>query len=74
VGLGRAGEAEGDFRRGEAEHGGDADDKSKKRVFWTANPQMGLANIEWVVIDEAGVLFGVVYSHRSIVFYLQLLV
>jgi hypothetical protein len=27
-------------------------------VFWTANPEVGLASIEWVVVDEADVLFG----------------
>lgn len=46
---------------GETEGAGDADGKIKKRVFWTANPELGLAGIEWVVVDEADVLFGMLY-------------
>ena len=30
----------------------------KRRVFWTADPELRLAGIEWVVVDEADVLFG----------------
>lgn len=45
-------------REPEDDLGDAADDKNKKRVFWTANPEVGLANIEWVVVDEADVLFG----------------
>ena len=30
----------------------------RTRPFWTAQPEVGLAGIEWVVVDEADVLFG----------------
>ena len=29
---------------------------------WRAKPELGLANVEWVVVDEADVLFGVFFS------------
>ena len=29
---------------------------------WRSKPEMGLANVEWVIVDEADVLFGV-YDH-----------
>ena len=28
---------------------------------WKSKPELGLANIEWVVVDEADVLFGGFY-------------
>lgn len=30
---------------------------------WRAKPELGLANVEWVVVDEADVLFGLFASH-----------
>ena len=41
------------------EQGRDFVDEKTKRSFWTADPEMGLAGIEWVVVDEADVLFGI---------------
>ena len=38
--------------------GRDVDNKGRKQPFWTARPEMGPAGIEWVVVDEADVLFG----------------
>jgi ATP-dependent RNA helicase MRH4 len=32
--------------------------KDRTQPFWTAWPELGLAGIEWVVVDEADVLFG----------------
>jgi ATP-dependent RNA helicase MRH4 len=40
------------------EQGRDADLKGRTQPFWTAPPEMGLSSIEWVVVDEADVLFG----------------
>ena len=28
------------------------------RKFWVDDPEMGLENVEWVVVDEADILFG----------------
>ncbi|KAG1870536.1 P-loop containing nucleoside triphosphate hydrolase protein [Suillus tomentosus] len=38
----------------------DADEGSKEtsREFWVDEPEMGLENVQWVVVDEADVLFG----------------
>jgi ATP-dependent RNA helicase MRH4 len=33
--------------------------KELRREFWVDEPEMGLENVQWVVVDEADVLFGV---------------
>jgi ATP-dependent RNA helicase MRH4 len=43
----------------EAQPGRDVNYQDRKQPFWTAQPEMGLAGIEWVVVDEADVLFGI---------------
>jgi ATP-dependent RNA helicase MRH4 len=37
------------------EHGAN---KEPAREFWVDEPEMGLQNVEWVVVDEADILFG----------------
>ena len=41
-----------------ASEGREVDVKDRTQPFWTAKPEMGLANVEWVVVDEADILFG----------------
>ena len=45
----------------EHEDVGGADEHSKEpaRKFWVDEPEMGLQNVEWVIVDEADVLLGV---------------
>jgi ATP-dependent RNA helicase MRH4, mitochondrial len=41
---------------------------SPTRKFWVDEPEMGLENVEWVIIDEADILFGMFdpldHTHR----------
>lgn len=41
------------------EQGRDFVEEKTMRSFWIADPEVGLAGIEWVVVDEADVLFGI---------------
>lgn len=55
-----------DRKEGEDEEGEDVDERKPRRGRdkmvgfgkWRVKPEMGLANVEWVVVDEADVLFG----------------
>lgn len=42
----------------EAQMGRDVDLNATRKSFYREAPEMGLANIEWVVVDEADVMFG----------------
>jgi ATP-dependent RNA helicase MRH4 len=47
----------------------DGTSKEPAREFWVDEPEMGLQNIEWVVVDEADVLFGVHSTQTNICVY-----
>jgi ATP-dependent RNA helicase MRH4, mitochondrial len=40
------------------EEGEPVDERLKKKEWTVGKPEMGLANVEWVIVDEADVLFG----------------
>lgn len=50
----------GKVKSGEHEDikGEDGGNKEPPREFWVDEPEMGLENVQWVVVDEADVLFG----------------
>ena len=46
-------------KHGEEKRTREKEEREKKKKEWTVGrPEMGLANVEWVVVDEADVLFG----------------
>ncbi|KAG1834937.1 P-loop containing nucleoside triphosphate hydrolase protein [Suillus subalutaceus] len=49
----------------------DGGNKEQPREFWVDEPEMGLENVQWVVVDEADVLFGAATIPTSLANYLS---